>query len=130
MKVILLVTLLVSLTIQDTVLLSSCPDNTLVINPPKTHTALETYHSINNPNYIGYNAQWIYKKGCDSWVTGDRATFFTEFYADCTKTATLIITADDSFTARLNKGAAWTGISWRQIYRFTINNLRCGVNVL
>jgi len=55
---------------------------------------------------------------------------FTEFYADCTKPATLIITADDSFTVRLNKGVTWSGSNWREIQRFTISDLKCGINVL
>ena len=85
---------------------------------------------MTNPNYIGYDAKWIYRNGVDCWPTGDRAMFFTEFYADCTKPATLIITADDSFTVRLNKGVTWSGSNWREIQRFTISNLKCGINVL
>jgi hypothetical protein len=55
---------------------------------------------------------------------------FTQFYADCTKPAILIIASDDAFTARVNKGDIWSSTNWREIKRFTINNLKCGVNVI
>jgi hypothetical protein len=112
MKGILLLALLCALTLQQTVLLSSCPENTLIINPPDTYPVVEAYHTTQNPDYISYGAKWIYKNGSDSWPAGDRATFFTEFYADCTKDAVLVITADNSFTACVNKGDKFTGDNW------------------
>jgi hypothetical protein len=42
----------------------------------------------------------------------------------------LTITADNSFTARVNGGSAYTGDDWRKIYTFTIKNIKCGLNKL
>lgn len=129
MKKLLLLALLCALTLQQAVLLRSCPENTLIINPPDTYPVLEQYHNEHNPDFIGYGAKWIYKNGSDSWPEGDRATFFTEFYADCDKDATLIITADNIFNARVNKCENLTGNDWQKIYKFAIK-VKCGINVI
>ena len=84
MKTIIIVILLVSLSIQNAVLLSSSPDNTIVSVPSKHYTVYEEYYEKNHPNYLGYNAHWIYKNGTGSRPLNDYATFCSTFHADCT----------------------------------------------
>jgi hypothetical protein len=70
-----LIALLCTLSLQQTVLLKSDVTTTIITSPSSFDTAIEAYHTTNNPNYIGYAAQWIYKKGGSSWPAGDRVTF-------------------------------------------------------
>lgn len=130
MKAIIILALLCAFSMQQTVLISSSAANTIITAPANYHSVVEAYHTSLNPNYIGYNAQWIYKNGSDAWPIGDAVTFVAYFYADCQQNATLIITADNSFSASLNGGAAVSGNSWFVKYRFTLSNLKCGVNTL
>jgi len=73
MKSIIILGLLCALTMQQTVLLSSGVDNTIITEPKKYHTALDGYYTLNYPNFIGYNAQWIYKNGTGGYPCGDYA---------------------------------------------------------
>jgi hypothetical protein len=57
-------------------------------------------------------------------------TFTAKFYAKSTKNATLTITADNTFSAKLNGGVAFTGNDWTKKYTFTLCNLVCGENTL
>ena len=102
MKGILLLALLCTLSLQQTVLLSSSPTNTIVTAPRGSYTIAEAYYQLYHPGFLGFNAQWIYKNGTGGWPVGDSTTFFTEFYADCLSDAVLIITADDTFSVSLN----------------------------
>ena len=84
MKAIILIALLCTLTMQEAVLLASCPANTIVSVPSKHHTVYQEYYEKYHPNYLGYNAHWIYKNGTGERPLNDYATFFSVFYADCT----------------------------------------------
>jgi hypothetical protein len=130
MKQIILLALLCAFSLQQTSLISSNTSNTFVTSPANQFTVVEAYHTTNQPNFIGFNAKWIYKNGTDAWPNGDSATFAASFYADCQSSAILIITADNIFSASLNGGAANGGNDWTKIYRFTLTNLICGVNTL
>ena len=130
MKEIILLALLCTFSLQQTVLLSSSASNTIVTSPANFVVVHEAYHNANNPNYIGYGARWIYKNGSSSWPNGDQASFLSNFYADCQANATLVITADNVFSASLNGGAVFTGNWWPTVYKFTLTNLRCGLNTL
>jgi hypothetical protein len=131
MKGFIILALLCVLSMQQiAVLISSSPSNTLVTSPAGSFTILEAAHTANLPGHIGYGAQWIYKNGTDHWPNGETASFFTQFYADCQSTATLIITADDVFSASLNGGSAFTGNDLFTVYTFLISNLKCGLNTL
>lgn len=130
MKNILILGLLCTIALQQTILLSSSATNTIVTDPPGYKVAVEDFHSIRNPSYINFYAQWIYKNGSDQWPAGDNATFFTEFYADCLKNATLIVAVDGSFVATLNSKNVFSGNVSIHAYKFNIDNLKCGVNTL
>lgn len=130
MKEIIMLALLCSFSLQQTVLLSSSTTNTIITSPTNYVVALEAYHNANNPNYIGYGAKWLYKNGSDSWPAGDKVSFLANFYADCQANATLLITADNIFSASLNGGTAVTGNWWYTVYKFTLTNLKCGLNTL
>lgn len=129
-KILIIFGLLFAFSLQQTVLISSAVDNTIITAPANYHPVLEAYHTKNNPNYIGYSAQWIYKNGSDAWRDGDTATFYATFYATCQSNAILVITADNTFSASFNNGTAYTGDNWQNIYRFNVSNLLCGVNTL
>lgn len=131
MKSIIILGLLCTMAFQQTVLISSSPDNTIITDPPNAVTTIDGYYALHYPDYIGYNAKWIYKNGTGGWPVGDYAVLFTEFYVDCSKVAaTLIITADDSFSVSLNGGTPYTGCDWQRIYKFNLDCLKCGVNTL
>ena len=104
----LIMSLLLIISLQQTVLLRSDPSTTIITSSNHI-TVTEAYHTKNNPNFIGHGANWIYKKGLDSWPAGDKATFYAEFWADCQREAILTITADDSFSASVNGGTVLKG---------------------
>jgi hypothetical protein len=104
------------------VLVSSNLTNTIITSPPNTTVVIDTIHI---PNFISYNAQWLWRAGA-----GDTVVFQSSFYASSTSPATLLITADDIFSASLNGGIPFTGSVWNKIFQFTLNNLTCGINTL
>lgn len=130
MKVIALLAVLCVLSLQQTVLLSSSTSNTIITSPANTPIGVDSFHNTNNLNYIGFDAQWLWKNGSSSWPNGDTVTFQAQFYADCGNSATLYITADNSFTASLNNGPAMTGNTWTANYTFQLSNIQCGLNTL
>jgi hypothetical protein len=130
MKLILLLSFLCMIAMQTNVLLSSSTSNTIITAPASQTVAVETFHTTNNLNFIGYSAQWLWLAGSDSWPNNYKATFQASFYADCLSTGTLIITADNIFSASLNGGPAMTGNTWTNSYSFTVDNIQCGLNTL
>jgi hypothetical protein len=122
--------LLLVLALQQTVLLSSSSSNTIITSPISAPAVLEPYHTGANPNFISNGAQWLWQAGGQSWPNGYVAVFQTQFYASCKSPAILTITADNSFSASLNGGAAMTGNDWTKIYKFDLANLLCGPNTL
>ncbi len=73
----------------------------------------------------------MWKSGGEGWAEGDTVNFESVFYADCSSgPITLKITADNSFSATLNGGAAVTGDNWTKVYSFGMTGLLCGVNKL
>lgn len=130
MKVLIVFALVCALSMQQTVLIASSTANTIVTAPPHYVTATEAYYTLHYPNKIGNGAQWIYKNGTGGWPAGDYGVFYTTFYADCQMEATLIIEADDEFSASLNRGTPYTGSGWNNVFKFSIKNLKCGANTL
>ncbi len=111
-------------------ILISSPSIATVLSPVGSTTIQETYHTANNPNFVGYNANWIFINGTASWPANAQASFQSLFYSDCPQTvAVLTITADDKFVAYLNNVVVGTGSSWQQTYSFKLN-LKCGINNL
>jgi len=104
MKVIILLALICTLSMQATVICRSSTDNTMITAPSNYYIVYDEYHEKYHPNYLGSKARWIYKNGTGGWPLNDYATFYTVFYADCTNNAYLYITADDAFTASVNGG--------------------------
>jgi hypothetical protein len=125
-----LVALLCVLTFQQTVLVASGVATTTIVNPLGQKIALEPYHNRVNPKHLP-GAQWVWKSGGEAWAEGDTVYFESRFYADCSSgPVTLKITADNSFSATLNGGAAVTGDNWTKVYSFAMTGLVCGVNKL
>ena len=122
--------LLCVLTLQQTVLVASGVTTTTIVNPLGQKIALEPYHNRVNPNHLP-GAKWVWKSGGEAWAEGDTVYFESKFYADCSSgPITLKITADNSFSATLNGGAAVTGDNWTKVYSFTMTGLVLGVNKL
>jgi hypothetical protein len=118
------------LSLQQTVLIASQPSNTIIV--PSQTVVVEPYHTAYNPNYLGSSigAQWLWKAGGQSWPDGDTLAFEAYFYAECTNSAELRITADNVFSAFVNGGSAMTGNNLTRIYSFKLTNLVCGSNKL
>jgi hypothetical protein len=124
-----LLAILCLLSLQQTVLIASKPSNTNTV-PPQTVVA-EPYHSANYPNYLGsgVGAQWLWKVG-QSPPSNGALVFEAYFFAECTGTAELKISADFIFSASVNGGEIMTGNDWKKVYSFKLNNLVCGSNRL
>lgn len=131
MKTLLLIALLCSLTLTQTLLLASSPANTIITSPVGLSVAVDPYHNAHHLNFIGDGAQWLWQAGGASWASGQTLVFETQFYAACNGTATLTITADNNFSVLLNGvGSPLIGNSWTTKYSFFLNPLKCGKNVL
>lgn len=131
MKVYILLGLLCTLAVQQTVLISSSDTNTVITSPPGVNIGLSTFHEASSQyaNYIGFGAKWVYKAGSQGWPVGDTATFVTQFYADCESPATLIACADNEFTVSVNGATAVTGSHFNAKSYIPIK-LACGLNSL
>lgn len=129
-EILIILALICTFSMQEVSLFSSNTDNTLITSPKDYYPVLQAYHTKIHPNYIGYGAQWLYKNGGDSWPAGDQATFTAYFYSSCQNVASLVVSADDSFSATVNNGQAMTGDKYLSIYRFEVKNLKCGVNTI
>lgn len=75
MKGLIILAFLCMLARQQNVLLSSSTSNTIITNPLSSSIAVESYHTTNNPNFIGYGAQWLWKGGSTTWPNNDEAQF-------------------------------------------------------
>ncbi len=131
MKGLIIFCLLCTLAVQQTVLFSSSASNTVLIFPSGQTTVSSIFHesSAAFANYIGLGAHWVYKSGPDSWPTGNTATFKAQFYADCTLQGTLVIAADNVFSASLNGGPSMSGNDLKKKYSFPVR-IECGLNTL
>lgn len=103
LKLFLLITLLLSTHAQTLIAYSDLTTTTLLEPKGKT-LAYPHYYASKNPNPLGNGASnVIYLDGPDTWPAGTKTTFQTIFYVNCPQaTATLVIFADDYFTAYLN----------------------------
>lgn len=131
MKGLILLGLLCTLAVQQTVLISSSATNTLITSPPGLTVALSNFHETHPTysNYIGFGANWIYKAGSSSWPIGDTATFTAQFYADCESPATLVASADNTFIFSINGGPAVLGNNFPTKSYISIK-IFCGLNTL
>jgi hypothetical protein len=112
----------------QTLLISSSTSSANILSPLGYTLVTESYHTTNNPNFLGNGAQWIWLNGSSSWPLGFTAKFQALFYVDCPQvSATLKITADDQFTADLNGVTVGSGTTWKQVYIFDVK-LKCGWN--
>lgn len=116
--------------LQQTVLVTSGTNNTIITSPASVNIGVDSYHTTYQPNYLGNGAQWIWQNGGTSWPDLYVVSFKTEFYASCQSPATLLITADNIFSASINGGPAMTGADWTQVFKFSIEKLNCGLNTL
>lgn len=129
MKTIIVLAIICTLTLQQTVLVASSASNTLVTFPSSATINLEPYHNANNPNFIGYGAQWVWQASGSSWPNNYINSFQSNFYASCDGAATLVITADNVFSASINGGPAMGGSDWTKPQKFDIK-VNCGFNTL
>ena len=78
---------------------------------------------------IGNNAQslWVNSNG---FTPGLKVIFKSVFYSACPQSAaTLVIQADDSFTALLSGSPVGSGSGWDRTFTFKLS-LQCGMNNL
>lgn len=129
MKTLIVLAIICTLALQQTVLIASSATNTVVTFPSSATINLEPYHNTNNPSYIGYGAQWVWQSSGSTWPNNYVNNFQSNFYASCKGAATLIITADNIFSASINGGPAMTGSDWTKPQKFSIN-VNCGPNIL
>lgn len=130
MKSIIALALICAIGLQQTVLVTSNTNNTVITSPASVSVGVDPYHSTYQPNYLGNGALWIWQSGSGSWPNLYSVHFKTEFYVNCQSPATLIITADNSFSASINGGPAMTGADWTKTFKFTLQKLNCGLNTL
>lgn len=130
MKRVFVAALLALAVATQTVLVSSGPSTTIITSPSSQVVGVEAYHTANHPNYLGNGAQWIWVSGSSSWPHGYSATFQALYYADCPQvSATLRVTADNTFTIYNNGVQIGTGSDWTKVFIFTLK-LQCGWNNL
>lgn len=67
MKIIILLALLCSLALLQTVILTSSPANTVITSPLGLTVAVDPYHNTSHLNFIGNGAQWLWQSGGASW---------------------------------------------------------------
>jgi len=105
--------LLIVFTLNQTSIVLSNPSTTTIISPTGNFVVQESYHTTNNPNFLGTGAEWIWLNGSDAWPVGFNATFLTVFNVNCPQVAaTLSITADNIFNAYLNGVFVGNGSEW------------------
>lgn len=127
---VLLVGLLAAVVLCQTLLISSSTTSANILSPPGYTLVAESYHTTNNPNYLGNGAQWIWLNGTSSWPIGFTAKFQALFYVDCPQVGAILkIAADDQFTANLNGATVGTGTNWKEVCTFNVK-LKCGWNEL
>lgn len=129
MKTLIVLAIICTLTLQQTVLVASSTTNTLITSPSSATINVEPYHTSNNPGFIGYGAQWLWQASGSSWPNNYVNNFQSNFYASCNGSASLIIAADNVFSASINGGSAMTGNDWTRPQMFTIK-VNCGHNTL
>lgn len=130
MKRIIAIALICVIGLQQTVLVTSNINNTVITSPASVSIGADSYHNTYQHNYLGNGAYWIWQSGGVSWPDLYVVHFKTEFYASCESPATLLITADNIFSASINGGVAMTGGDWTKTFKFTLQKLNCGLNTL